>query len=165
MKNLKHNRLSLIIVLFLLFAVISCSTVDLYEKTVTIPGHSWKSGFKPAFEFEIKDTTVPYRLYFIIRHNEKYNYNNIFVNVYARRPDMDSAQKVRYDLKLADNENGWLASGMDDVYEHRVPLTPKGQEFYFKKSGKYNLEVEQIMREDPLQHVFNVGFRVEKANP
>lgn len=165
MKNLKYSPLYPIIIIVLMFAIVSCSTIDLYEKSVTIPGHSWKSSFKPVFEFEIKDTTIPYRLYFIIRHNEKYNYNNIFVNVYARRPDMDSAQKVRYELKLADNESGWLASGMDDIYEHRIPLTPKGQEFYFRKSGKYSIEVEQIMREDPLQHVFNVGFRVEKANP
>lgn len=165
MKNLKYSPLYPIIIIVLMFAIVSCSTIDLYEKSVTIPGHSWKSSFKPVFEFEISDTTIPYRLYFIIRHNEKYNYNNIFVNVYARRPDMDSAQKVRYDLKLADNESGWLASGMDDIYEHRIPLTPKGQEFYFRKSGKYSIEVEQIMREDPLQHVFNVGFRVEKANP
>ena len=71
-------------------------------------------------------------------------------------------QHGRYDLVLATNEKGWLASGMDDIYEHRIPLTPSDQPYYFKKPGDYKFSVEQIMREDPLKNVLNVGLRIEK---
>ena len=66
--------------------------------------------------------------------------------------------KIQYDLTLATNEKGWLGSGMDDIYEHRIPLTPE-ESF---KPGNYTFRVEQIMREDPLKNVLNVGLRVEK---
>jgi gliding motility-associated lipoprotein GldH len=142
--------------------LISCTTVDLYEKSVTIPGHSWKMNYKPSFTFTIKDTSSAYRIFLIVRHNDKYNFNNIYINLYTKQPGQDSTQSARYDLRLATNEKGWLASGMDDIYEHRIALTPAGQKFYFKKSGDYTFSIEQIMREDPLNNVLNVGLRIEK---
>ena len=140
---------------------VSCKQVDLFEKSVTIPGHTWSSSFKPTFEFEIKDTISAYRLFIILRHNDRYNYNNIYINLITKQPGSDSIQKGRYDLRLA-NEEGWLASGMDDIYEHRIALTPLSGSFYFRKSGNYIFTIEQIMREDPLRHVMNVGLRIEK---
>ena len=142
----------------------SCNTIDLYERSVAIPGHEWKNSYRPSFTFSIKDTTSPYRLFLVLRHNEKYNFNNIYVNVYAQQPGADSVQKVRYDLPLATNDEGWLGSGMDDIYEHRIPLTPTGESFKFRNPGDYTFTVEQIMREDPLKNVLNVGVRIEKEN-
>lgn len=136
----------------------SCTTVDLYEKTVTIPGHAWQRSFKPTFEFTIKDTTAPYRLFFILRHNEKYNFNNIYINVYVKGPGQDSAIKIQQDLVLATNDKGWLATGMDDIYEHRISLAPEQN----LKAGTYTFTVEQIMREEPLKNVLNAGLRIEK---
>lgn len=140
----------------------SCTSIDLYEKSVTIPGHSWKSSYKPAFTFTIKDTATAYQLFLIVRHTDKYNFNNIYINLNTRQPGEDSIQSARYDLRLATNEKGWLASGMDDIYEHRIALTPSGQQFYFRKPGNYTFSIEQIMRENPLNNVLNVGLRIEK---
>lgn len=143
-------------------AAVSCTTIDLYEKSVAISGHSWKSGFKPSFAFTIKDTTSPYKLFIVLRHNDKYSFNNIYINLHIHRPDMDTAKTAQYDLTLATDEKGWLASGMDDIYEHRIPLTPDNQPVYFKKPGQYIFTIEQIMREDPLNNVLDVGLRIEK---
>lgn len=159
MKTLVRIFLSLFIIASLLQA---CQSIELFEKSVTIPGHAWDNSYKPNFNFTIKDTTVPYKLYVVIRHTDKYNYNNIYVNITTQQPGEDSTRTGRYDLTLATNEKGWLGSGMDDIYEHRILLTPAGQEFYFKKSGDYRFTIEQIMRENPLQHVMNVGLRLEK---
>lgn len=142
---------------FLLF-LFSCTTVDLYEKTVALPGHQWKSSFKPSFTFTIKDTNSLYQIFLILRHNEKYNYSNIYVNLYARLPGQDSVLKIQQDLLLASPEKGWLASGMDDIYEHRLKLG----EPQTLKAGTYTFILEQIMREDPLLNVMNAGLRVEK---
>lgn len=148
---------------FVIAAIISsCTTVDLYERSVAIPGHQWQNSYRPSFTFHIKDTSSSYRLYLVLRHNEQYNYNNIYINLYAKYPGMDSAQKVRFDLRLSTNDEGWLGSGMDDIYEHRIPLTPTGDRYLFAKPGEYTFTIEQIMREDPLKHVFDVGLRIEK---
>lgn len=138
-------------------SLLSCTTVDLYEKTVFIPGHEWESSYKPEFSFTIKDTTALYQVLFVIRHTEKYNYRNIWINLYSQPPG-DTLHKAMYELPLANNE-GWFGSGMDDIYEHRVRLT-NGIPL---RAGEYKLMVENIMREDPLKHVLNVGIRIEKV--
>jgi gliding motility-associated lipoprotein GldH len=83
------------------------------------------------------------------------------VNLYTQAPG-DSVQKVQYELPLASKEKGWLGSAMDDLYEHRIALTPQNQKLFFRKPGEYIFTLEQIMREDPLQHVMDVGLRLEK---
>lgn len=147
--------------LFLLFfsisAIVSCTSIDLYEKNVAIPNHRWESSFKPEFNFTIKDTTATYQLYLVLRHTEKYNYNNIWINL-SSIPPHDTLRQLRYELPLATNEKGWLATAMDDIYEHRIPLT-NPQHW---KAGNYTFKLEQVMREDPLQNVLDVGLRVEK---
>ena len=102
--------------------IASCTTVDLYEKSVVIPGHSWKSSYKPSFGFTIKDSSSLYQPFLVLRHNDKYSFNNIYVNLYIQLPAGDTIKKLQQDLILADNVNGWHASGMDDIYEHRIKL-------------------------------------------
>jgi len=136
----------------------SCTTIDLYEKSVVIPGHSWKSDFKPSFTITIKDTTSPYQLFLILRHNDKYNFNNIYINLSVKLPGTDSTLKIKKDLTLATDDKGWLGSGMDDIYEHLISLGDPE----LLKTGNYTFTVEQIMRENPLNNVLNVGLRIEK---
>ena len=153
MKPLKKSYLVLLSCALCLFA---CNTVDLYEKTVSIPGHKWKSSFKPSFTFDIKDTNSLYKIYFVLRHNEKYNFNNIYINLSAIIPGSDSLS-IQKNLTLATNEKGWLGTGMDDIYDHRLEL---GTEKL--RAGTYTFMVEQVMREDPLENVLDAGIRIEK---
>jgi gliding motility-associated lipoprotein GldH len=136
----------------------SCATIDLYEKTVAIPEHAWKSSFKPSFDFTIKDTTASYTVFLVLRHNEKYSFSNIFLNLYVKGPGQDSTVKIQKELTLATNEKGWLGSGMDDIYEHRIAMAAPQS----LKAGTYTFTLEQIMREDPLENVLNAGIRLEK---
>jgi len=136
----------------------TCTTIDLYEKTVPLPDHEWKASYKPEFNFTINDTTSLHQVYFVIRHTEKYNYNNIWINLYSQPPG-DTLHKAPFELQLATNEKGWLATGIDDIYEHRIKLIPARE----LKAGNYKFILENIMREDPLQQVLNVGIRVEKV--
>ena len=137
----------------------SCNTIDVFERTKFFPSQSWKSAERPAFTFDIKDTTAAYNIFIVVRHTDAYNYNNIWLNV-TTVPPGDTATSQQLDLKLGDNKAGWLGSGMDDIFEHRIKITRWPIRL---KAGKYNFTLQQMMREEPLQHVMNVGIRVEKA--
>ena len=150
---------ALFIVPLVSYILTSCTAVDLYEKTVSLPNHEWKGDHKPEFNFTITDTTSLYQVFFVIRHTEKYNYNNIWVNYYYQPPN-DTLHKEAREFQLATNEKGWLATGMDDIYEHRIKLAPDAGKL---KAGSYKFFLENIMREDPLKEVLNVGIRVEKV--
>ncbi|MBO9573465.1 MAG: gliding motility lipoprotein GldH [Chitinophagaceae bacterium] len=158
-KNAKHFIRDLYI-FFILSGIVSCGTVDVFEKNISIPDHQWASSFKPEISFEITDTASLYNIYVVLRHTEAYRYKNIWLNAYIQMPG-DTLQKQRLDLQLADDDKGWLGSGMDDIFEHRILITHSPQQF--RKPGIYKFRLENIMREDPLQYVMNVGIRVEKA--
>ena len=153
---MKKRYLVFISFLLLLF---SCTTIDLYEKITPVPNHQWPSNFLPRFRFEIKDTMADYQLFLILRHNNKYNYNNIWLNVFIKGPD-NIVQKFQIEKLLATNTEGWLGSGMDDIYDHRLPLT--SSPVRLNKPGQYIFTIQQIMREDPLKHIMDVGLRIEK---
>lgn len=138
----------------------SCGHIDMYEKTVTIPGHAWKSDFKPVFDIAITDTASSYKVYLVLRHTEKYGYNNIYLNLGIQGPGQDSVTKIRREVTLASNDR-WRGEGMDDIYEHREVIGQLGDTRVLTP-GIYHFTLEQIMREDPLEHVLDVGVRVEK---
>jgi gliding motility-associated lipoprotein GldH len=152
------NRITAIIVSALL--IVSCSTIDVFEKNINIPDHEWKSDFKPSIVFDITDTTSLYNIYVVLRHTDSYRYNNIWMNIYTQVPG-DSTHRQRFDLRLATDDKGWLGSGMDDIFEHRVLVYPEPQRL--SRAGQYKFRLEHIMREDPLQYIMNVGIRVEKV--
>ena len=138
----------------------SCQTVDVFEKNVTLPKHEWSNAFKPEISFEITDTISYYNIYVVLRHTDAYRYKNIWLNVYTQIPG-DTIMNQRLDLLLATDDKGWLGSGMDDIYEHRIRITQQPQRL--ARKGLYKFRLEQIMREDPLENVMNVGIRVEKV--
>ena len=82
----------------------------------------------------------------------------------VKMPGSDSTLSFRIDKQLGTDAEGWLGTGMDDIYEHRIKLVDEFVEngVSFRKPGEYIFTIEQIMREDPLQHVLNVGLRIEK---
>jgi gliding motility-associated lipoprotein GldH len=144
-----------------LLSLVSCiPTIDVFEKDVAIPKQQWESSFKPQIFFSVKDTTSLYNVYIVLRHSDAYNYNNIWIKATVVQPGDKSSKSEQYDLRLATNDKGWLGSAMDDIYEQRVLIQPQTK---FTKAGDYQFTLEQVMREDPLLHVLNVGLRVEKA--
>ena len=102
-----------------LLLLAGCAKIDLYEKIVPIPGQAWQSSFQPSFQFQIEDTSTAYQLFLILRHNNMYGYNNIWLNVHRKSPD-GKVSTVPYELQLATNDKGWLGEGMDDLYAYRM---------------------------------------------
>jgi gliding motility-associated lipoprotein GldH len=133
-----------------------------FEKDVPIPNQQWESSFKPRIDFIVKeeDTASLYNVYFVIRHSDAYNYNNIWIEGTVTQPGDSTVRSERYDLTLATNKNGWEGSGMDDIYETRIIIQPQTK---FRKPGTYSFVIRQIMREDPLKHILDIGIRVEKV--
>lgn len=156
---LSHKTL-LIAVLVFISSITACETIDVFEKNVSIPNHEWSNAFKPEIAFEITDTTSFYNIYVVLRHTDAYRYKNIWMNIYTQVPG-DTLLEQRFDLLLATDDKGWLGSGMDDIFEHRVRITSEPQKL--SKPGLYKFRLEQIMREEPLKYVMNAGIRVEKV--
>jgi len=156
-------RSAILLLIPVIFFFSACTEINLYEKHAAIPAHEWQTDYKPQFTFEIKDTTAVYDVMLILRHTEKYGYNNIWLKLTIQPPN-DSSKTIRIEKTLATNKDGWLATAMDDIYDHRISINNELAEnnVSFKTPGEYTFTLQQDMREDPLLHVMNAGLRVEK---
>lgn len=137
----------------------ACTRLDVFEKNMVIPKNQWPYSLQPAFDFIIKDTTASYNVYIVLRHTDAYRYNNIWLDVGTQSPG-DSTRYQKFELQLGTDAKGWEGTGMDDIWELRKLIT--NGPVKFNKAGNYHFSVAQIMRENPLPNIMNIGIRVEK---
>jgi gliding motility-associated lipoprotein GldH len=153
-------RIRSIQIIIILFLFVGCKETGLYQKVYFMKGNVWSFQEQPLFEFDVKDTASSYQLYFLIRHTDAYEYNNVWISLKSQLPGDSVIRKERFDIPLAD-QNKWLGSGMDDIYDHRVLLYREPVKF--SKPGLYKVNIGHEMRVEPLEQVFNVGLRIEKV--
>ena len=156
----KSLTLNLALLLFL-FMIAACQTKQLYEQSTIYPEHHWLSKEANKYQFEITDTNAAYNVYFVIRHHNAYNYKNIWLQLNTIAPDK-TVTKQSLNLNLADDEKGWLGTGMDDIFDQRIPVSIEPVHF---SKGLYTFVLAHTMREDPLENILSTGIRVEKVLP
>lgn len=151
---------NILFISFISLLIASCAKIDLFEKQTTIPSQQWFYNNVPEFVFQIEDTSSFYNVYVVLRHTDLYNYNNIWLRLGSKAPG-DSMHFQNINLQLASDSKGWEGVGMDDIFEVRKNISPGP--IAFKKPGDYTFSIAQIMRENPLKYIMNVGIRVEKV--
>jgi gliding motility-associated lipoprotein GldH len=159
MKITALKSCSLFIIACFLFT--ACNTLDVFEKSASFDKHEWKSTDKPSFDFAIADTNALYNIYVVVRHDDAYHYNNLWLNIITQAP-ASKPETQQIELTLANNAKGWLGTGMDDVFDHRIRITSLPIKL---KKGNYHFTLQHTMREDPLPYVLSAGIRVEKVQP
>jgi gliding motility-associated lipoprotein GldH len=151
---------SFVFICCIIFILTGCKKIDVFEKHASIPAFKWAKSYAPEFNFENADSTTPYLFYVVVRHANAYRYSNLWVRIGAKAAG-DSLQTQDLELPLTLNNQRWAGTGMDDVYEVRVPVYLDKIRFT-RKTGAYTFSIRQIMREDPLPHIMNIGLRIEK---
>lgn len=121
----------------------------------------WYNNFNAAGSFIIKDTNSTYNVFLVFRHTDAYLYNNLWLNVGLQPPGAEALQYQKINLSLGNDAQGWQGVGMNDIWEVRKLISGVPKKFI--KAGQYNFSITQLMRDNPLLHVINVGMSVQKA--
>lgn len=162
LNSLKNkNNIIAITCIGIILITAACNNLNVYAKQKFFPVHEWKTGDSVQFSFDITDTIARYNVFIVLRHTDEYAFNNIWLNI-TSHPPQSAPSKQMFDLKLADNANGWLGTGMGDIFEHKIKINTAPLQL---RKGNYTISLEQIMRENPLKHLLNVGIRIEKIIP
>jgi gliding motility-associated lipoprotein GldH len=154
----KYNRI--VCGIYFLISLAACQTIPLSEQNTIHPDHQWNSAKPEKYLFNITDTNQLYKVVFVIRHHNAYHYKNIWIEL-SHSSTNEQAKKTTFNLNLANDQKGWLGTGMDDIYDQRIPLYSKPIKL---KYGMHSFTIKHTMREDPLQNILSTGIRIEKAN-
>ncbi len=139
-----------------------CHVTDpkmIVDNNVEIGDQNWTYNNRVATDFVITDASLAYNLYLNLRVTPDYKYSNIFVLIHQTGPDKKTST-TRFEFTLADKDGEWYGNGTGNLYSYQIPFKTN---YKFPAKGKYHVEIEQNMRDNPLRQVSDAGLRVEKA--
>ncbi len=131
----------------------------IFDQNTGIENRNWSYINKVSYTVKIDDPAISYNLYINLRVSGDYKYSNMFLLMHRNGPAM-KASVTRYELKLANPDGEWLGKGSGNLYSCQIPFR---MGYKFPGRGTYQFQIEQNMRDNPLQGVSDVGLRVEKA--
>ena len=153
------------ILIYLIFScIVSCESNPLYIKYNSLNG-GWLKDSVQHFSFPNGDKSMLTSSYLMLRVNQKYRYNNIFVIITVTNSNgIISRDTIEY--KVADNFGKFIGSKMINIYELSL-LHKKGIQLMPKEN--YFINVEHAMRNadetvgvERLEGVLDVGYKFEK---
>ena len=162
MATSKVRRLNKITLYFLMtvgiLLTLSGCKQNLVDFSNEVPKRQWFYRDHVVAKFEIKDSSKPYNIFFKLRHTADYRYSNIFVLVHF----IDGKQKItkRYQYRLAENDGRWLGSGSGNLFNYTLPMLTNHR---FSHNGIFRIEIEQNMRDNPLQEIADLGILIEET--
>jgi gliding motility-associated lipoprotein GldH len=154
----KMRTIGQMLSIFLLF-IVACDNRSFYEHNVEMEADIWKKENPARFSFDISSTKDAYNLYVNLRNTGEYEYSNIFLFLTLTAPDGKHSTDT-LECLLADDKGKWFGKGGVNLLDNRI-LYKKNIQFPAK--GTYQVLIEQGMRAEHLQHIRNVGFRLETA--
>jgi gliding motility-associated lipoprotein GldH len=126
------------------------------DTNISMPENNWTYANSLKTTIEIKDANKAYRVYFKLRHTSSYRYANLYVIMHLKGEGLN--KHTRYQFKVAKTNGEWLGKGSGDIFTNTFPLLNTVK---FPKPGKYLIEIEQNMRDNPLVGISDVGLTVE----
>ncbi|QPH38137.1 gliding motility lipoprotein GldH [Pedobacter endophyticus] len=157
--NLLPNKTSaLVCCALMMITFLAGCTNSIIDSNVELDNRRWSYRNHIANSFEIKESSTPYNIYFKLRVTANYKYSNIFILAHFK--DGNKVVTRRYQYKLAKNDGEWLGSGSGNVFSYTLPMLTN---YRFAHNGKFTIEIEQNMRDNPLLEVSDAGILIENA--
>lgn len=142
-----------------IFFAASCGTPPVFEHYKTIETEVWDVDDTVKTSFAIVDTIQTYNFFINLRNNNNYNYSNLYVFVDTEFPNGKKLTDT-VECVLAYPDGRWIGNGFGNVYDNRVMYKFRKR---FPLIGTYQLKITHAMREEKLDGILDVGFRLEKT--
>lgn len=135
----------------------ACTKPQVLDTNQAIDNNEWH--YKDAIkeDFKITDSLKRYNLDFKFRNTSSYPFANLYVIMRLKGPRLN--KQLRYQFQVTDTKGRWLGKGSGDRFQLILPLY---QNFKFPDTGKFSIEVEQNMKNNPLQGVSDIGISIKE---
>jgi gliding motility-associated lipoprotein GldH len=152
--------IQILIAAILLISFSSCDNNRVFEEYQSIPEPGWHKDSVFVFEVLITDTLQNHNLLVNVRNSITYSYSNLWLFIEIEEPGGIFA-KDTFELSLADPMGKWLGEGFGGLKTRQVVYR---RNVYFPRRGTYRIQIKQGMREEILEGINDIGFRVEKIH-
>ncbi|MCP9612695.1 gliding motility lipoprotein GldH [Coprobacter tertius] len=145
-----------VVIFIMVLLLVSCTETGLVFSSYNhIPDRGWDKRNILRFTPEITDTLATYDISVLLRYNNDYAYNNLWL--FVTYPQDTIMRTDTLDCRLADRFGKWYGSGWGASYQQEVPLQSGVR---FPGSGKQTIMIQQGMRDDITSHITDVGIKI-----
>lgn len=156
---MKHQARYLLIYLFLLTGIAACDSGRIFDKYHEIPDSVWHKDSIVVFNVPIEDSVQNHNLYIQLRNETSYGFSNIWLFIEIMQPGGETT-KDTFEVVLADPSGQWLGEGFGGLKTIQAVYR---RDVKFPAKGEMTVAIQQGMRDEQLQGIHDVGFRVERA--
>lgn len=144
------------VVLLALISVLwlGCQRGVVYSGFQQLPAQGWEADSALQFVPTLTDTLGSYQMQIIVRHTDRYAYQNLWLFVDVQK-DSILLRRDTIESYLANERGEWYGSGMSKM---TLPLLY--MENIALPAGEYQITVQQGMREEQLRGITDVGLKV-----
>jgi gliding motility-associated lipoprotein GldH len=139
----------------------SCLPSNEFYSVNYLSQNKWNYNQPQHFVFNIEDTSAKYAINFLMQHGEEYGFSNIWLKMITKYPS-GTIDTLPLEVKLAASTGQWFGTVAGGFVQHTSPITPNGGTISFSEKGKYDLQLVQNMRVNPLPEIQSVGLQLQK---
>jgi gliding motility-associated lipoprotein GldH len=143
--------------MFVLASIFSaCGEKTFFTNSIDFDQQKWFHENAIDFEFEITDLKSKYDLLLDIDLSKDYAYQNIYVNIFTHYPSGKVVEDL-VSLDVMDKFGKWNGDCNSNDCTIQLQLQ---QNTLFPEPGKYKIQMEQHMREDPISELSRMTFKI-----
>ena len=140
----------------ILFA--ACSTKYEFAEYKSVNESGWNADDTLTYKIQIEDINTAYNLTLGVRYNKGYEFNNIWFKLFGNIIE-DGKEGRMQEVILFDKTGKPYGECTGSLCTQIYPIQ---KNYLFKKKGIYIIKIVQLMRQEPLLGVKDVGIMVEK---
>ena len=157
---MKTVRFQITIFGLMLVLFSACDNNRVFEEYKKVSQAGWNKDSLMVFEIPVTDTLQTHNLYINVRNDINYKYSNLWLFIKINQPGQIAVTDT-FELALALPNGKWLGEGFGGIKNQQISYK---KNVFFPVPGNYKIDIQHGMREEPLEGITDIGFRVEKMN-
>jgi gliding motility-associated lipoprotein GldH len=101
-----------------------------------------------------------HNLYINVRNNINYKFSNLWLFIKINQPGQIAVTDT-FELALALPNGKWLGEGFGGIKTQQISYK---NNVFFPVPGDYRIDIQHGMRDELLDGIIDIGFRVEKVD-
>ena len=123
--------------------ILSCDTNTVFSSYRSL-SKAWEKNEQIHFTFQTQDTIGNHNIFIIIRNDEQYRFNNLFLIATLQAPDGKVITDT-LEYAMAKPNGEWLGKGFTSVKENKLWYK---ENITFPSPETYHISLEHAMREN-----------------
>ncbi|MFM2392360.1 MAG: hypothetical protein RLZZ546_337 [Bacteroidota bacterium] len=140
----------------LLLCISACGPKVIYNQKLIIKDGKWVNTDIFNFSFEIIDDKQEYDIFLHVSHDEKFEYQNLYVKIKTVFPDKKSTEDI-VSLEMSDGTGKSYGKCSGDQCETAIQLQSKVK---FKQKGKHELFLNQYSRAQMVEGIESLTLKI-----